>query len=167
MLERGNALGAAADDRNRLVAIDHRIKKMLGHIRARHRRQIHAGPLSEAPQHPAVIQAQPRRIVERPARRIVGEPYHVIDVWRRHVGKRQIEARAHRDRICRRFQIRVTELQTKEVQTASSCAVIGHAINPNAELTSFERPMQKPGRMQRVAHRSLKKRRFSAHFSCN
>jgi len=117
-----DALAIAANDGDRLVLVDDRIEKVLGDVRSWGERQADLGLARQAFEHAAIVQQQPRMIVQRAARRLVRETDNVIDVWRRDISKRKIEARTHADRIERAIEIQTTERKVQEINRARSAS---------------------------------------------
>jgi len=104
-LQLSNTLRIAADNDDRLMALDHRVEQPFGEIGAGGERQLQPGARREAAQNAAVVQQQPGALVKRATRRIVRQADDVIDVRRRQIGKRAAERGAHRHCVHRRVEI--------------------------------------------------------------
>ncbi len=98
-LQLRDCLFVTADNGYRLAAIDDVIEQTLRQIRARGHGEIEASGATEFLQNPAVVQQQPRRLIERTARGFRPQLYHVIQIRRRNIGKARVKTGACGDRI--------------------------------------------------------------------
>ncbi|HRO04284.1 MAG TPA: hypothetical protein PLS69_11835, partial [Terricaulis sp.] len=116
--QRADRHSVAANNRDRLIGIDHLIEQALGQVSARGARQFEAGAFGQARQDGAIVQRQPRISVKRAAARLGIEANDVIDVWRSDISKRPIDAPARGHGVHRRIKIARTERKAQKVNRA-------------------------------------------------